>query len=613
MGMLLRRSLRARPIGARETLDTAQRLSAASGLMASLEGLALLGSRHERHRLRDEWRHARHSFDRAPAPVRAVVAATGPIPTRVVLQSVRAAASIYLIAAPRNAPARNLVTLASSAITTALYPAQRLGSDGADQVTALSQALVGFAGFARPGPVRDALLWSQAIQGTMSYAVAGVAKLVGPDWRSERALLGIMRTHTYGSPVLWRRAKELPRTARAVSAGMLVFECAFPLAYLPVPWAPRIFLAGAVGFHAFNAAAMGLGRFLPSFMSLHPAIVYTSAANSRRPSAAFPLIAAAALAVTVGSFAAQSVIASERIRRRDAGRSTVPLQGGRQLVVDRQGEPRTGTVVLEGGLGTQIDEFETLRRALVDAGLLVVSYRRSDDGCPAGALLDARAAELAELLRAVDADVPSPPVVLGYSLGSEIVRRAVRDHDLPVAGVVALDPSHPGELARSAKKADTVAPITESMRVFRLATAARLGILLDAPSWIGVLDPSRRRDAVAEHRSARTWRRTWREWNAVRVSLVQQGPPEPSRVPVRVVSAGRTLRNDALQATLHTELTRTVTGDDHDVTIVPGVGHDDVIREPVAVNAVIEAVEALLPNQDGTPEEEMPWPRASAG
>ncbi|WP_175481312.1 alpha/beta fold hydrolase [Curtobacterium sp. MMLR14_010] len=458
----------------------------------------------------------------------------------------------------------------------------------------MSQMLIGVAGLVRSAAVRDALIWSQAIQASMSYTVAGLAKLAGPDWRSEKALLGVLRTHTYGSPVVWRQASRCPRIVRIVSMGMLAFECLFPFAYLPIAWVPRLFIGVAVAFHGLNAGVMGLGRFLPSFMSLHPAVLYTSAANTHRPSRLFPLLAAGAFTAAVGVITCQRIAADARLRKRDRSRKTLGLEDGRQLVLDRPGDAGRGVVVLVGGLGTQMDEFDSLKGALAAIDIMAVTYRRPVGRAAPTGLLDAHARDLVRLVDAIRSESSEPVVLLGYSLGAEIVRRAIDDVSNSVHGVLALDPSHPGEFVRSDRKAATVPSITESLRIFRMATAARLGALLDAPPWIQSIAEEHRRNALDEYRSARTWRSVWVEWNAARLTLVDESPPRPSVVPVRVVAAGRTVAGDPMQAIMYNELARTTATDERPVAVIPGVGHDDVLQEDRAVRVVVDVIVDLL-------------------
>ena len=123
------------------------------------------------------------------------------------------------------------------------------------------------------GPVASQVgLWFIAAQSCLGYAVAGIAKLRAPKWRSGEAMVAVLSTHTYGSPRLHALVKARPKVAAFLCWSVMLWETSFPLVLL-APDSVRIFLfVSGVGFHASLAALMGLNLFLFTFSSTYVAI-----------------------------------------------------------------------------------------------------------------------------------------------------------------------------------------------------------------------------------------------------------------------------------------------------------------------------------------------------
>lgn len=114
-----------------------------------------------------------------------------------------------------------------------------------------------------------------AVQVTLSYFIAGLAKLKEADWRNGAALRSFVSSTRYGAPGFVRRMLDGERRCRAFSWGVLLFECGFPLAWLD----PRLCLALlAVGlwFHFGNWLVFGLNRFVFAWSAAYPALLFGS-------------------------------------------------------------------------------------------------------------------------------------------------------------------------------------------------------------------------------------------------------------------------------------------------------------------------------------------------
>lgn len=114
-----------------------------------------------------------------------------------------------------------------------------------------------------------------AVQVTLSYFIAGVAKLKEAAWRNGAALRVFVTSTRYGAPRCVRRLLDGERRCRVFSWGVLLFECGFPLA-----WAdPRLclaLLAVSFAFHLGNSLVFGLNRFLFAWSAAYPALLFGS-------------------------------------------------------------------------------------------------------------------------------------------------------------------------------------------------------------------------------------------------------------------------------------------------------------------------------------------------
>jgi hypothetical protein len=147
------------------------------------------------------------------------------------------------------------------------------GSDGADQMLIIVcvSTLLALSG----SPLlRSTGLWFMTGQLVLSFVVAGVAKLCGEDWRSGRALIGIMMTDRYGIPGLGRVLMRWPGLSLALGWGVIIFESSFFLILFGCR--PIIFTYLGIGllFHAGVAFSMGLGNFLLSFAPAYPLVAF---------------------------------------------------------------------------------------------------------------------------------------------------------------------------------------------------------------------------------------------------------------------------------------------------------------------------------------------------
>ncbi len=109
-----------------------------------------------------------------------------------------------------------------------------------------------------------------AAQLVLSYLRAGVAKAQHRAWWTGEALGDLMKLPAYGVPAgIW----STPLLLRAASVGVIVFECASPLAFVH-PTLCAMFIGAAFVFHAMTAMLFGLNRFLLAWTAALPSLWY---------------------------------------------------------------------------------------------------------------------------------------------------------------------------------------------------------------------------------------------------------------------------------------------------------------------------------------------------
>ncbi len=114
-----------------------------------------------------------------------------------------------------------------------------------------------------------------AVQVTLSYFIAGVAKVKEAAWRSGAALRAFVTSEGYGAPDFVRRLLDGQRRCLLLSWAVLGFECGFPLAWLSPHWCLPLLAIGFV-FHLGNSLVFGLNRFLFAWSAAYPALLFGS-------------------------------------------------------------------------------------------------------------------------------------------------------------------------------------------------------------------------------------------------------------------------------------------------------------------------------------------------
>ncbi|NML43202.1 hypothetical protein HHL11_05530 [Ramlibacter sp. G-1-2-2] len=112
---------------------------------------------------------------------------------------------------------------------------------------------------------------------TISYFLAGVAKLVSYEWRSGRAVVGVMGTRAYGHDLAARLASASLWFPIAFCWFVIVTETVFPVFLFGPPAVLAVVLAAFGLFHVATALFMGLNTFVWAFVAAYPSVLVLNA------------------------------------------------------------------------------------------------------------------------------------------------------------------------------------------------------------------------------------------------------------------------------------------------------------------------------------------------
>jgi len=179
------------------------------------------------------------------------------------------------------APARSWLQwcglLTSTVVLLLITARQRYGQDGADQMN----LIVGITCVIVFGPFQSETvmtigLWFLALQVTLAYLSAGIAKVISPVWRKGLAVGMVVDTASYGSRSAGDLLRRYSWIGRVLTWGTIAFELVFVIALIAPPPVTLGILAAGVLFHLGIAFVMGLNNFVPAFLSTYPAVLFAA-------------------------------------------------------------------------------------------------------------------------------------------------------------------------------------------------------------------------------------------------------------------------------------------------------------------------------------------------
>lgn len=155
-----------------------------------------------------------------------------------------------------------------------LFLRSNYGYDGADQL-----AWIIFTGLAPVSIIatpttQTIFLWFVALQVSLAYGVAGIAKATAKGWWNGSYLIEILGTQIYGRATIATLMRRNPLLSTLHSCFVILWECSFLfILFLPYP-VVLVFIAAGVVFHLLNAYVMGLNTFVWSFIAAYPALLF---------------------------------------------------------------------------------------------------------------------------------------------------------------------------------------------------------------------------------------------------------------------------------------------------------------------------------------------------
>jgi pimeloyl-ACP methyl ester carboxylesterase len=306
------------------------------------------------------------------------------------------------------------------------------------------------------------------------------------------------------------------------------------------------------------------------------------------------MLGTAAALAGVGSV--YQMIAAERDRRAFPPPGRFVDVGGFRLHLHVTGlASGAPTVILEGGAGLGSATWAWVQPQVAER-TRVVAYDRAGVGWSdrGPEPRDGRqiASELHTALKG--ADVRGPYVLVGHSFGGVYVRIFADMYPDEVAGLVLVDPTHPDQLKRSPRAAQSMRTTRQLMRV--LDGLSHLGLLrLANPAAMFMPGlPPRQAAELRAYAAAGCAAAAGAEMAVVEKRTFPQarGARSLGGRPLIVLSAGQTIAQDALFLELHAELARLSTSGTQ--RVVDGASHAGMVFDATHAQCTVAAINAVL-------------------
>lgn len=415
----------------------------------------------------------------------------------------------------------NVVIYGSSVI---LNPRTFFGADGSDQASTLVQGLASIArGFGNKPLMTDSALWAMSIQSTMSYTVSGVAKVFGEPWRNATAIPGVARTLSYGHKRTWEFSIAHPRLTRAVTYAILALESSYLLVYMFGGRLSKAYIVAISGLHIGIGYSMALGRFIPAFCAMHPAVAYTARhLRVRSPQVLNNTLPKVTAIFTFGMVIAAVVNQNRSTKLVEDGwgdeRFFVTKTGSKLAYrISGKEDDEAPLFIIEAGLQCPMELYMHLTTSLGQIGTVITSsrlgYGRSGPFADTDGYLAESIHNLVGLIE--NCGQNRPVVVIGHSLGGYTAMRAANEASDNVDMVVLLDGAHPEYLRRSPSMYHGARVVARSIEKSTRLTALGGSMFVDPPSWVRYLPNEGRKRAVAFIRNRSTWQTVDREWRSM--------------------------------------------------------------------------------------------------
>lgn len=186
----------------------------------------------------------------------------------VTLLTLRLLTAVYLVAES------NLILTVVALILHLLVLIRFKGNFNGGSDFMITQILLGLLlYYLLPARMSSLGLWYIGVQLLNSYFIAGIIKIKNPDWRSGRAVRGFLQTTTYAVRPHLKFLTERRFLALMFSWTVMAWEICFPLSLLDLKLT-LILLGLGLFFHLGVWYTFGLNRFIFSWLSAYPALIY---------------------------------------------------------------------------------------------------------------------------------------------------------------------------------------------------------------------------------------------------------------------------------------------------------------------------------------------------
>jgi pimeloyl-ACP methyl ester carboxylesterase len=478
---------------------------------------------------------------------------------------------------------RGSVALSLAAIQLVTAPKSNVGGDGSDQVRFLVNALIGVHRVADSEKIRRAAIWAIALQAGLSYFVSGATKISGSDWRSNQALLGVMRTRAYGHKRMWEMIRKHPQVSRLLEISTIGLEVSYPLAFAGNRSLTNLLVIGASGMHLSIGYFMGLNRFIPAFLSLQPAVMFCADRNSRRASP-LPKMYLAAVATVLGAGATVRLCDRRMMKSAPIFGKVLYTASGAKINYEHfkaktVGE-HTQTICFENGLSASKEYWLKIVEEVSREHNCVIYDRPGFGYSMSSTQLGSWQDYEANLQALIEATTPPEQgvVLCGHSMGGHLIdTRGFGALKQPLRATILLDPASP-EAYREQHEGDEAKDdgFDRSLRSVSVNTSIGLGWMLDPALWQDAVSSTARARYLGRlYRQPAIWRASRAEWSEY-LREVRNGVRRKNHYPVLIIVAGQTKQRNSSYLDTYGDVIDSAPGPSRLVT-VEGATHDGLL------------------------------------
>jgi hypothetical protein len=212
----------------------------------------------------------------AGGPVESALTVVFAYPQILGVVAARALSALAILLIPLAGPAHAALLAVVAAGLAVRMLRSPYGGEGSDQVFCIVFVTLA-AVAAHPSPTTIKIgLWFIAAQACLAYCTSGISKIASKVWWNGSALLGVLRTRSWGNPALAAWLGRHETVNRWTSRLIGITEACFPLVLLAPPSLVTPILLAGLLFHLVCAAVMGLNCFVWAFAATYAAIAFTA-------------------------------------------------------------------------------------------------------------------------------------------------------------------------------------------------------------------------------------------------------------------------------------------------------------------------------------------------